>query len=64
MDKKQGSPEYYYHRHMGSYKLYRNNPNGLAEKIDQHWDEEVIRKKTYELNGWEYTPKKMIRHES
>ncbi|MEG2856282.1 DUF3850 domain-containing protein [Bacteroides sp.] len=50
-------PNYYYHRHMGSYKLYQRNHDGTSNKIDQHWDEEVIRKQCYELNGWTYKPK-------
>lgn len=49
---------YHYFRHMGSYKLYRDNHDGTSTKVAQHWDEEVIRKKCYELNGWDYKPKK------
>lgn len=50
-------PDYHYCRHMGHYKLYRDNHDGTAEKIDQDLNEEVIRKKCYELNGWNYKPK-------
>lgn len=52
------NPKYYYSRHMGSYKLYKDNGNGTATKINQNWDEETIRKQCYELNGWKYKPKK------
>lgn len=52
------TPKYYYRRHMGSYKLYSDNGNGTATKINQNWDEETIRKQCYELNGWIYKPKK------
>lgn len=51
------TPKYYYRRHMGSYKLYEDNGNGTETKINQHWDEETIRKQCYELNGWKYKPK-------
>jgi hypothetical protein len=50
-------PDYYYCRHMGSYKLYHDHHDGTADKIDQNWNEEVIRKRCYELNGWNYKPK-------
>lgn len=55
--------DYHYSRHMGSYKLYRNNHDGTSTKVDQHWNEEVIRKKCYELNGWDYKPKKQYTNE-
>ena len=47
---------------MGSYKLYRDNGDGTATKIAADHDEEVIRKKCYELNGWKYRPKKNVRN--
>lgn len=51
------APKYYYRRNMGSYNLYKRLENGDGEKVFDHWDEEVVRKRCYELNGWEYKPK-------
>lgn len=51
-------PEYYYRRYMGNYSLYRNNHDGTAKAVFHHWDEEIVRKECYRLNGWEYKPKK------
>lgn len=51
------TPKYYYRRNMGSYNIYKRLENGDGEKVFDHWDEEVVRKRCYELNGWEYKPK-------
>lgn len=56
------APDYYYRRHMGSFKVYRDNHNGTSDKLSQHWDEEEARKEVYRLNGWTYKPK-VTRHE-
>lgn len=55
---------YYYSPKGRGWALYKKDPDGLGDtKIDQHWDKEVIKKKCYELNGWNYIPKKGVRHE-
>lgn len=51
---------YHYSRHMGSWKLYKDNGNGTATKIDQSHDLEYIRKRCYELNGWTYKTKENV----
>lgn len=47
------TPKYSYVRHMNKYKLYNEN----GDKIYESYDEEEVRKKCYELNGWKYKEK-------
>lgn len=57
MSKTQDEPKYYYSPRFRHYNIYRR---GLGEdtKVDDAATQEEARRKVYELNGWNYKPKK------
>lgn len=58
-------PNYYYSPKGLGWALYKKDPDGLGgTKVDESYDKEAIKKKCYELNGWNYIPKKGVtKHE-
>jgi hypothetical protein len=50
-------PKYYYEPRGREWALYEREKDGMGgTKIFEHWDREVVRKRCYELNGWDYKP--------
>lgn len=50
-------PKYYYEPRGREWALYERKKDGMGgTKIFEHWDREVVRKRCYELNGWDYKP--------
>lgn len=51
--------KYFYKRHLGGFRVFKRINEFEAESVpDAHYYlQEDARKKTYELNGWNYKPK-------
>lgn len=48
-------PKYYYEPRGREWALYEREKDGMGgTKIFEHWNREVVRKRCYELNGWDY----------
>ena len=47
-------PDYYYCRFRGNWAVFHRLNEWSSEKVFDHWDREVVRKKVFELNRWEY----------
>ncbi|KDS24697.1 hypothetical protein M089_4630 [Bacteroides ovatus str. 3725 D9 iii] len=57
MNQTQNQSKYYYSPRFRHFNIYRRDPDGDT-KVDDAATQEEAKRKVYELNGWNYKPKK------